>query len=660
MWALLCLLRFVSSVVIANAKDNGWIRKFNAVKNASDFRALLQRDVDIESTSTVLNIHLVPHSHDDVGWLKTVDQYYGPGPRNTSIDGRGNVHSIISTVVAALMAHPMRTFCITEIKYLTMWYYDTMHTTQLQRDDLHYLVNNQQIQFVNGGWVMHDEATTHVMGMIDQTTLGHLWISQIFGPEHNPVVGWQLDPFGHSASQAKYLSSDTGFQALYFGRIDYQDMQRRQLERQCEGLWSVTKSSNDTSTPPLFWGLTGSYQGNYGAPAGFCFDTSCSDSEQLISGDGSNDNEDEETRLLRRLRTFLEEVRVQVDQTATNSHHVMLTMGSDFQYEYAHRNYANLDLLIDALMNYQRIRDPRLPVSTILGPTHDAVNIFYSTPAYYTECKHAEYIESLEKRELHLRQDADVNSLSIETNVNPMKLLRTAESRRISTTKEGRIHYETKSSQDDFFPYADCPHCYWTGYFTSRTALKRYERVASNLLMICRQLDVQYTLLGKRLRQSNEASTKMQPREMIETTSRRKRNDLEAVRSLYEMSTSSGLPLFALEDAVGVVQHHDGVSGTSMQHVANDYSARLARGIHTAVKYIIDQMLSHQSLGVGFFSEIKSTYRNLMDTGGTADAKLDNLIYCPLLNETLCPLSEVRSSFYTRSLSLNFEIASAR
>ena len=37
---------------------------------------------------------------------------------------------------------------------------------------------------------------------------------------------------------------------------------------------------------------------------------------------------------------------------------------------------------------------------------------------------------------------------------------------------------------DDFFPYASDPHAYWTGYFTSRPALKYYARKSNNLLEV--------------------------------------------------------------------------------------------------------------------------------------------------------------------------------
>jgi len=40
---------------------------------------------------------------------------------------------------------------------------------------------------------------------------------------------------------------------------------------------------------------------------------------------------------------------------------------------------------------------------------------------------------------------------------------------------------------DDFFPYADGPHQFWTGYFTSRPAFKRYERLSSNFLQVGRR-----------------------------------------------------------------------------------------------------------------------------------------------------------------------------
>ena len=109
-----------------------------------------------------------------------------------------------------------------------------------------------QLEFVNGGYVQHDEATAHFVAMIDQTTRGHTcaparlrsscsstcmrmlrcllhgaascpaavssaasfqppapppgrrFLRQTFGV--TPRVGWQIDPFGHSATQASSAS----------------------------------------------------------------------------------------------------------------------------------------------------------------------------------------------------------------------------------------------------------------------------------------------------------------------------------------------------------------------------------------------------------------------------------------------------------------------
>ncbi len=39
--------------------------------------------------------------------------------------------------------------------------------------------------------------------MIDQTTLGHTYIYNIFGDAVKPRVGWSLDPFGYSTTTPK-------------------------------------------------------------------------------------------------------------------------------------------------------------------------------------------------------------------------------------------------------------------------------------------------------------------------------------------------------------------------------------------------------------------------------------------------------------------------
>ena len=37
-----------------------------------------------------------------------------------------------------------------------------------------------------------------------------------------PTIGWQLDPFGHSATHASLMCGLLGFDGLFFGRADYQ------------------------------------------------------------------------------------------------------------------------------------------------------------------------------------------------------------------------------------------------------------------------------------------------------------------------------------------------------------------------------------------------------------------------------------------------------
>ena len=59
-----------------------------------------------ESQPDQLNIHLVAHSHDDVGWLKTVDQYYHGSHRAGWVgweeNQRAGVQYVIDTVVQEL------------------------------------------------------------------------------------------------------------------------------------------------------------------------------------------------------------------------------------------------------------------------------------------------------------------------------------------------------------------------------------------------------------------------------------------------------------------------------------------------------------------------------------------------------------------------------
>ncbi|CAF4650839.1 unnamed protein product [Rotaria socialis] len=371
--------------------------------------------------SDKLNVHIVAHTHDDVGWLKTVDQYYY-GSRGEIT--RKGVQYILDSVVQALVDNSDRRFIYVEMAFFRRWWNQQSDDV---REKVKQLVNEGRLEFISGGWSMIDEATTHYNSIIDQHSLGAEFLHDTFGACARPKIGWQIDPFGHSREVAS-LFAQMGFDGYFFGRADYHDLIDRSVKR--------TREMDDKSLH------------DYNVPE--------------------------------RVETFIGAALAQAEVYATN--HIIMTMGGDFFDQNAHEDFKNLDKLIH-YVNLQQ-------------ENGSDINVFYSTPSCY----------------LYALNKADKR-------------------------------WSTKT--DDFFPYASTPSVYWTGYYTSRPALKRYERYANNILQVTRQLNG--------FSQSN-------------------------LRNLT----------FDLSEAMGLVQHHDAVSGTSKQHVANDYAQRLSNGIDRAIEVIND------------------------------------------------------------------------
>ncbi|GFQ01122.1 alpha-mannosidase [Phtheirospermum japonicum] len=297
-----------------------------------------------------INVHLVPHSHDDVGWLKTVDQYYAGA--NNSIRG-ACVQNVLDSVIPALLDDKNRKFIYVEMAFFQRWWRQQSDTLKAK---VKQLVNSGQLEFINGGMCMHDEATPHYIDLIDQTTLGHRFILDEFGKK--PRVGWQIDPFGHSAVQAYLLGAELGFDSLFFARIDYQDRAKRRSDKTLEVIWRGSRSLSSSSQ--IF---TGIFPVHYDPPDGFTFEIND------VSPPIQDDDLLFDYNVQQRVDDFVAAALAQANLTRTN--HIMWAMGTDFRYQYALSWFRQMDKFI----HYVNL-DGR-------------VNVLYSTPSIYTDAKYA-------------------------------------------------------------------------------------------------------------------------------------------------------------------------------------------------------------------------------------------------------------------------------
>eukprot|EP01134_Creolimax_fragrantissima_P000152 CFRG0152T1 len=404
-----------------------------------------------------INVHLVSHTHDDVGWVTTVDNYFTGSKQHI-----GYVQSILDSVMISLERNPHRKFMYVEIAFFMRWWREQ---NRIVKRRFKKLVRNGQFTFISGGWSMNDEATVHYVSVIDQMTLGHKFLMEEFGV--TPRIGWQIDPFGHSNTQAE-LFAEMGFDAFFMGRIDADDLSKRKREKEMEFMWYPSQSKPQLS-------ILGSvmYAG-YGPPN----DLNLGDGAEPVIDDAGLDNYNIEEFVKR----FVDSAVLYANASITTN--VMFPMGTDFTYRNAEPYFKNIDKIIHYLK-----KDGR-------------VNAFYSNPEIYTD------------------------AVLCETRTR---------------------NYKWRVNRGDFFPYSHSPHSYWTGYFTSRPALKRFERQAMGILLACKQAEV---FLHKRVPEERRPYS-----------------------SVHHHTS------FRLSRAMGVVQHHDGVSGTEKQFVAEDYIQRLQAGV---------------------------------------------------------------------------------
>ena len=94
------------------------------------------------------------------------------------------------------------------------------------------------------------------------------------------------------------MSAEVGFDALYFGRINYDDREARAAEKRLEFVWQASPSQPGST---VFTGVFS--DGNYQPPPGICFDLRCDNDPVMDDGRLTDFNLDSLTDTLIQGRT---------------------------------------------------------------------------------------------------------------------------------------------------------------------------------------------------------------------------------------------------------------------------------------------------------------------------------------------------------------------
>ncbi|XP_054409161.2 epididymis-specific alpha-mannosidase isoform X5 [Pongo abelii] len=288
-----------------------------------------------------------------------------------------------------------------------------------QKHQVRQLLEGGRLEFVIGGQVMHDEAVTHLDDQILQLTEGHGFLYETFGIR--PQFSWHVDPFGASATTPT-LFALAGFNAHLSSRIDYDLKAAMQEARGLQFVWRGSPSLSEQEE--IFTHIMDQY--SYCTPSHIPFSNRSGFYWNGVAvfpkppPDGVYPNMSEPVTPAN-INLYAEALVANVKQRAAwfRTPHVLWPWGCDKQFFNASVQFANMDPLLDHINSH----------AAELG-----VSVQYATLSDYFRALHT-----------------------------------------LNITWRVRDHH-------DFLPYSTEPFQAWTGFYTSRSALKGLARRASALL----------------------------------------------------------------------------------------------------------------------------------------------------------------------------------
>ena len=268
-----------------------------------------------------ITVHILSHSHDDPGWIKTFDQYYND-----------QVEKILNNVVYSLKKDKTRKFIYSEISFFRKWYESIDENT---KNDIKELIKEKRFEFVNGGYCMEDNAASHFRDGISQLRLGLEFLKDNFNI--TPKIVWALDQFGYSMAHT-YIYQQFGFNRVVVNRISNNIVNNWLNTQDLDFIWNLF-GLNRTKI------LTHMIYDYYCPPSSIR--TFCDD--YIISGLDNN------STLQNYAKNFLNDIKQEMK--GYKHHHYALYFGCDFTFNVTEVNFLNIEKLMNYINNSPEFND---------------------------------------------------------------------------------------------------------------------------------------------------------------------------------------------------------------------------------------------------------------------------------------------------------------